>query len=130
MAVTDTYYFGLSDIKIAQWIGINNWGAAVDVPSSSQLTLEVQTVNGILEGDNAITDVHAQIISGTARLKFGFNDLDVYAIMTGETHNQSADRDSMVFSGGDNMPYFGLCAKIPATAGSADAHLFLPKGQL
>jgi hypothetical protein len=130
MAVTNTYYFGLSDIKIASWIGVNNWGPAADIPAASQITLEVQTINGQLEGDNSIVDVHAQIIAGTARIRFGFNDLSYLSILTGATHLQSSDRDSETFSAGDNMPYFGLCAKIPGTGTAGDAHLFIPKGKL
>lgn len=129
MAYTSSYTFGLNDVKIAQWNSDENYGSAVDVPSASQLTLELQTVNGELTGDDVITDVHAQLIAAQATVQFGFKNLDVYAILTGATHTQSAAADAMVFTD-LNMPYFALAAKISDTAGSGDKHLFLPKCKL
>lgn len=126
MAYTPSYSFGLRDVKIAPWLAPESYGAAVDVPSASQLTLELQTVSGELQGDDEITDVHAQIIAGQASVQFGFKNLAVYEILTGATHVESTEADAMVI-GAQNMPYFALAAKISDTAGSGDKHIFLPK---
>lgn len=126
----DSYKFGLNDVKIATWTDASNWGTAVDVPAVQMLGIQVQTVNGILEGDDVITDTHAKIIGGQIRFRFGFQNLSVWAILTGLTEESSDTDYAMTFTGGQNMPYIGVVGRVDDTAGGGNDILFAPKVKL
>lgn len=119
--------FGLEDVKIATWNSVDSYGTAVDVPSVQLMGTVMQTVSAQLEGDDKITDSHAQIIGGQLRLRFGSVSMAALEVLLGLTSTASdSDQDHLQLSGGDDMPYFGICGKISATQGAGDMHVFLP----
>jgi len=120
------YKFGILDAKIATWNSAQNWGSAVDLDGVQMLSITLNTVNGVLEGDDEIKDVHAKTISATIRTRFAFSTLAPYAVLTGETYTESASADTMIFET-SNMPYFGICGRIDHTQGSGDSHFFCGK---
>jgi hypothetical protein len=122
----DSYKFGLLDCKIAVWNSDESYGTAVDVPSVQVLGIEFQTVTANLEGDDVITDTHAKQISAQITLRFGFQSVDVLAILTGETHASSNNDDSMIF-GDQNYPYFAICGRVDDTQGGGNDVWFAPK---
>ena len=120
--------FGLEDVKIATWNSTDSYGTAVDVPSVQLMGTVMQTVSAQLEGDDKITDSHAQIIGGQVRLRFGSVSMAALEVLLGLTSTASAsDQDHLKMTGGDDMPYFGICGKMSATQGDGDLHVFLPK---
>lgn len=123
------FYFGLDDVKIAPWTNPQVWGSAVDLVGAQSIELELNTVNGMLEGDDQIVDAHAKIISGSFTARWAFRDLAVYTVLTGETVDDSAAVDALTFDT-SNMPYFGICGRILDTDGSGDLHLFMGKCKL
>lgn len=125
----NSFYFGLSDCKIAAWNNPQNYGTAVDVESVQMMVVEVQTENGTLEGDDSITDVHAKIQALQVRFRMGFKDLDVLAVLTGLTNTDSTTTESMIITN-TNMPYFAICGRIDATSGGGDMQIFVPKAKV
>jgi hypothetical protein len=127
----DTYgapQFGLEDVKIAAYNATDDYGSEVDIPSVQLMGTVMQVVAARLEGDDKITDSHAQIIGGQVRLRFGGVSMAALEVLLGIASTASgAVQDHLKLSGGDNMPYFGICGKVAATQGSGDLHVFLPK---
>jgi len=120
--------FGLEDVKVAVYNATDDYGSAVDIPSVQLMGTEMQTVSAQLEGDDKITDSHAQIIGGAVRLRFGSVSMAALEVILGIASTASgAVQDHLKLSGGDDMPYFGICGKMSATVGSGDLHVFLPK---
>lgn len=120
------FLFGLEDVKIAVWNSAENWGTEQDLIGASQLQVELQTVNGQLEGDDQLIDVHAKIISAQITMQYAFGDLAVLAILTGDTVVDSASVDKLTFDT-DDLPYFGLCGKMTDTQTAGCTLLFIPK---
>lgn len=125
-----TYKFGLNDCKIATWTAVESYGAAVDVPSIQLMGVEYNTESGQLEGDDIITDAHAKVQSMTCRIRFGFKDLDVIAVLTGVTVTDSTTVSESFIMGRQNMPYFAMCGRVDSTEGGGDMHIFIPKCKL
>lgn len=120
------YLFGLNDAKIAPWQNPQNWGTAVDLDGVQQMSVTLNTVNGILEGDDIIKAVHAMVISLTARVRFAFSDLAVWQVLTGLTVDSSPAVDSLTVNN-VTMPYFGLVGKLTHDSGGGDHWFFCPK---
>lgn len=126
--------FGLADAAVAAYNATNDYGTEVDIPSVQFMGVTLQQVSAQLEGDDQITDAHANAIGFEVRVRFGSISLDVLEVITtnavassGSSPNQVRQLD---FTGGDNMPYFGLCGKSSATVGSGDTHMFVAKCKL
>lgn len=120
--------FGLSDVKVAAYTATNSYGTAVDIPSVQMMGGIVQVVSAQLEGDDEITDSHAQAIGGQVQIRFGSVSIAALEVLLGIDSVLSADTyDWLQVDGGDNMPYFGICGKVAATQGDGDLHIFLPK---
>lgn len=120
------YKFGIFDAKVAVWNSAQNWGSAQDLDGVQMMQVTLNTVNGVLEGDDQIKDVHAKTISVSVRLRFAFATLAVYEILTGDSHTDSGDVEDIVFTV-RNMPYFGICGRMDHTEGGGDFHLFVGK---
>lgn len=119
--------FGLEDVKIATWNATDDYATAVDIPSVQLMGTVLQVVSANLEGDDKITDSHAQTIGGQVRIRFGSVSMAALEVLLGLTSTASgALQDHLMMSGGDDMPYFGICGKIDGTAGGGDLHVFLP----
>lgn len=125
MAVQEAFHFGLADAKVATWNGVETYGTPLDLKVNNA-SVEFRTVNGELELDDHIGDVHAKIIAATVTLGFGFDSLQVYEILTGIVRASSTDSESIVI-GENNMPYLALTARVDATAGSGALYAFFPK---
>lgn len=125
----NSFKFGLRDCKIASWTNASAWGTAIDVDATRQMTVNAQTVSGLLEGDDVIKDAHAKIISAQITFQFGFKDLAAWAIMTGQTHESNGSNDAMTFAD-SNMPYFGIIGRIDDTDATGNDVIFVPKCKL
>jgi len=123
------YIFGVDDLKVATWNSAENYGTATDVDAVSLMSVTLNTVSGILEGDDMIKDAHAKIISATVRVRLAFSSLTVYSILTGTDVTDSATVDRLPFDT-ENLPYFALAGRMLPTEGSGDIHFFLPKVKL
>lgn len=126
MAIS-AFSFGANAAKIAAWQNPSNWGTTIDLQAVRMIVVNFQTVNGILEGDDIISDTHAKIISVQLRLQFAFKDLDVWNVLTGQAVVDSSPTSESMVIGGVNMPYFGLSGKALHTSGGGDVHIFVPK---
>lgn len=120
------FLFGLEDVKVAAWNSAENWGSAYDLNGAHMMQVELQTVNGILEGDDEIKDAHAKVISGSMQVRFAFDDLNVLGVITGQTVTDSASVNAITFDTTD-LPYFGICGKLSNTGDAGCSMLFAPK---
>lgn len=130
----DTYgapQFGLNDVKIAAYNATDSYGTAVDIPSVQMMGAVLQQISAQLEGDDSITDSAASAIGGEVRVRFGSVSMAALEVLLGNASTSSGTtpnaQDHLKVSGGDVMPYFGICGKVNATVGSGDLHVFLPK---
>jgi hypothetical protein len=123
--------FGLNDVKIATWNSTNSYGTAVDVPSVQLMGAIMRVVTAQLEGDDKITATASRAIGGQSQIRFGSVSIAALEVMIGNSSTASGStpnqQDHLKISGGDNMPYFGICGKALAEEGSGDLHVFLPK---
>lgn len=102
MAIS-AFSFGANAAKIAAWQNPSNWGTTIDLQAVRMIVVNFQTVNGILEGDDIISDTHAKIISVQLRLQFAFKDLDVWNVLTGQAVVDSSPTSESMVIGGVNM---------------------------
>jgi len=123
--------FGLNDVKIATWNATDDYDTAVDVPSVQLMGTTLATVSAQLEGDDEITASAARAIGGEVRVRFGSISIAALEIILGNTSTASGSvQDHLKVSGGDAMPYIGICGKAKAEEGSGDTHVFIPKCKL
>lgn len=122
--------FGVKDGKAAPWLGNGSWGAQVDVPSVQLIGVTAQMQSGELLGDDVKTDIHAKIISGRCRLRWGGLKLDILPVISNQTLTSSGstpNRVRRVKVAADSMKYFGLCGKSDSTNALGDDHVWVPK---
>jgi len=123
--------FGLNDVKIATWNATNDYGEEVDVPSVQLMGTTLATVSAQLEGDDSIQASASRAIGGEVRVRFGSISIAALEIILGNTSTASGSaQDHFKVSGGDAMPYIGICGKALAEEGSGDTHVFIPKCKL
>lgn len=123
--------FGLQDVKVATWTATDTYGTAVDIPSVQLMGTTLATVSAQLEGDDTITASAARAIGGEVRVRFGSISILALEVILGNTSTASGSvQDHLMVSGGDNMPYIGICGKALAEEGSGDTHIFIPKCKL
>ena len=129
----DTYgapQFGLADVKIAPWTSTGAYGTVVDVPSVQMMATTLKVQSAQLEGDDAIQASASRAIGGEVRFRFGSISIAALEVMLGQNAVPSGSPESqqhLRISGGDRMPYFGICGKALAEEGEGDTHVFLPK---
>jgi len=123
--------FGLNDVKVATWNATNDYDTAVDVPSVQLMGTTLATVSAQLEGDDSIQATAARAIGGEVTVRFGSISIAALEVILGNTSTVSgAVQDHLKVSGGDAMPYIGICGKALAEEGSGDTHVFIPKCKL
>lgn len=121
------FAFGLRQAAIAPWLAPETWGTMVTLLSCDMINEDVDTVSGILKGNDRYTDVAAYNIAGAFKLKIGFNEMSIYNILTGEALQDSSPTSQSLVYGIDDRPYFGLIGQIKQTSGGGDLQLFMPK---
>lgn len=123
--------FGLRDVKIAPWNATGDYGDEVDVPSVQMMGSTLEELFARLEGDDKITATQSLAIAGQVALRFGSVSLDVLEVIIGNTVTSSVASPNQVkqlkITGGDTMPYFGICGQVMAAQGGGDTHIFFPK---
>ena len=123
--------YGLNDVKVATWNATNDYGTAVDIPSVQLMGTTLSTVSAQLEGDDTIMASAARAVGGEVRVRFGSISIAALEVISGQSSTASgAVQDYLMISGGDAMPYIGICGKAKAEEGTGDTHVFLPKVKL
>jgi len=123
--------YGLNDVKIATWDATNDYDTAVDVPSVQLMGTTLATISAQLEGDDTITASAARAVGGEVRVRFGSISIAALEVLLGNTSTASGSaQDHLKVSGGDDMPYIGICGKAVAAEGTGDTHIFIPKCKL
>jgi len=123
--------YGLNDVKVAAWTATDTYDTAVDVPSVQLMGTTLATVSAQLEGDDSIMASASRAVGGEVRVRFGSISLAALEVILGNTSTASgAVQDHLKISGGDNMPYIGICGKALAEEGTGDTHVFIPKCKL
>jgi len=123
--------YGLNDVKVAAWTATDTYDTAVDVPSVQLMGTTLATVSAQLEGDDSIMASASRAVGGEVRVRFGSISLAALEVILGNTSTASgAVQDHLKVSGGDNMPYIGICGKALAEEGTGDTHVFIPKCKL
>lgn len=134
MTIFDEYgapQFGVQDCKIATWNDSDDYEDEVDVPSVQMVGHTLQFTSAQLEGDDRITATASIAIGGQITFRFGSLNIDALEVMLGQSPVSSDSAPNRVkqikIAGGNNMPYFGLCAQAVAAEGDGDTHIFIPK---
>jgi len=123
--------FGLNDVKVATWDATNDYDTAVDIPSVQLMGTTLSTVSAQLEGDDTIMASAARAVGGEVRVRFGSISIAALEVILGNTSTASGVvQDHLMVSGGDAMPYIGICGKAIAEEGTGDTHIFIPKCKL
>lgn len=123
--------FGVNDAKVAGWNSPENWDTAEDLLGVRLFNVAAETVNGRLEGDDAIVEAHAKIIAMTFEVQFAFKNLDVVAAITGITVTESLPDSKSMLIGDENLQYFGLAGKaLDVDGGGGDTQFLLSKCKL
>lgn len=120
------YRFGISDAKIALWTAEASWSTVYDLDGINTAELTLETLSGILEGDDAIKAVFTKVRSVSARIQFAFSSLNILALLTGNTVDDSPTVDSLIV-GVDNIPYVGLAWMVDHDSGGGADIFFCPK---
>ena len=130
----DTYgapQFGLNDVKVATWNATDSYGTAVDIPSVQLMGTTLSTVSAQLEGDDTIMASASRAVGGEVRVRFGSISIAALEVILGNASVPSGSvQDHLKVSGGDNMPYLGICGRALAEEGTGDTHIFIPKCKL
>lgn len=126
MAIADAFHFGLKGGSVAVWNGINVYGTPLAIKVNNA-SVELRTVNGELELNDRIEDVHAKIIAATVSCRFGFENLQAYEIFTGITRADSTPDSESLVIGENNMPYLAMSFRVDWTSGAGALYLFFPK---
>jgi hypothetical protein len=122
--------FGLKDAKVAPWLGDGTYGINYDVPSAQLMGITAQMVNGELLGDDVKTDVHAKIIAGRCRGRWGGLSLDVILAISNQVLGSTGSTPNRVRRmklAAESMKYFGMCGKSASTNALGDIHAWIPK---
>lgn len=124
----DNISFGFYEAKIATWSAADTWGTAIDLGACRAAMVDIETVSGRLEGNDAIADLHSQIIAARVRFSFGSEILEALEIMLGLEITGTVDLAMIIGKG--NMPYFGFNGRARHTSGGGSNDLFIPKMKL
>jgi hypothetical protein len=123
--------FGLRDCKVAAWNATNSYGTAVDVPSVQLLGVTLGVKSDKLEGDDRTTAAGARATGGKTRCRFGSVSVQALEVLLGLASDPSGStpnrQDLLQITGGDSMPYIGICGQAVAEEGSGDTHVFVAK---
>lgn len=129
MAVTNSFTFGLFDVKVAPRVSAGNWGTNVDVEAVQMMDVELDLETGELEGDDIIIDQHSKVQAINGNIRFGVKDLNVLATITNVTLGSYTNYEMLTF-GKDDMGYFGMTGRANSTETSGDKQMFVPKVKL
>lgn len=124
--------YGLEDAKIARNNLDGTFGTNYDVPSVQMLSVQIQTTNAQLEGDDQITAATSKPISAQVSFRFGSISAFVLSLIVGQAvqSSQSTGIDTYMFfdiEAGAPIPYWGIIGRADAVEGSGDTHFFVPK---
>jgi hypothetical protein len=133
MGLFDAYgapTFGLNDCKIATLNSDGTYASAVDVPSVQLYEINPQTVNAQLEGDDSITDSHANVISARVRIRFGSINFEALQVLLGKNYvqsNSTPNRKKTITVDNLKFPYFGIVGKALSTQDAGSTVIFVAK---
>lgn len=126
---TKTFHRGVADLKFAAWNSEGSYGTAYDVLGVREFTLELELESDQLEGDDVVLDRFSKIISATFGFEQAAVDLEVLDMITGGTLVSNASYEDIKVDE-VSMPYIAVAAKVDASDGGKDLHIFLPKCKL
>lgn len=125
--------FGLRKGLVAPWTAQGTWGSSVVVDSLRTFNMKLDTVSGRLEGDDRRKSLASVPVGGSGQLQFGFNTLDVVALITGQsivsggTGGTASDEMAVVWQ---PNPYFGIIIQSYMEDATGALDLFIPKCKL
>lgn len=126
--------FGLNDLKVAAYNATNDYGTEVDVYSAQAFNVTMRVIGAELTGDDAITSTAARPIGGQATMRFGGVSLAALEVMTGNTATSSIASPNNVkvlkISGGEDLPFFGICGKALGADSDGQTEVFVPKAKI
>jgi hypothetical protein len=123
---TETYHYGIRDVKIARWLAEDSYGPEIDVDAAREFTVTIVTQSDQLEGDDVIKDTYSKPTSATATVSNGSVNHEVLAVVSGGTYVYNDDYEDVKIGEDDNSPYFALAGRIVGS-NAADEHILLPK---
>lgn len=121
-----TFHRGVADLKFATWTSEGVYGTAYDVLGVRNFTLTLELESGQLEGDDAILDRFSKIVGANFGFEQAAVDLDVIEMITGNTLVSNAAYEDLLLDE-TSLPFVAVAAKIEASSGGKDLHIFLPK---
>lgn len=121
-----SFTFGARQARIAPYISSTSWGSAVTITGISSVSYSIQTTSAVLTGDDEELAAHSRRKSIELQMKFAFDSLDVFEVLTGITKLENSDYEEIIFDT-SNFPYFGFIAKAEYDTGDGQTELWLPK---
>jgi hypothetical protein len=124
--------FGIRDAKIALYNSADEtYGTLFDIPGVSEFTLNLETINSKLEGDDEIVGVYASGIGVNVTVKFGGIPLEVYEVLAGltrtTTYGTTPNRKVILPFTASRYPYVGIVGKMLSAEDDGATVIFVPK---
>jgi hypothetical protein len=123
--------YGLEDVKVATNNLNGTYGQNFDVPSVQMLQAQFTTASADLEGDDRITATAARIIKGQVTFRMGGVNLEVLAVLLGQSIASSGGVGISAYRFIDianvNLPQWGIIGRADAAEGGGDTHIWAPR---
>ncbi len=127
---SQTYHYGLRDVKIAAWLAENSYGPAYDVKGARGLSLTVVVSSDTLRGDDTNLATFSNVDGLTVSFEAASVDLEAQSLFLGGLLTSNAEYEDLVVGGDDHViPYVAVAGSIRAADGQ-DLHVFIPKSKV
>jgi len=127
-------WYKVIEARVATWLpATETWDTSVAIPNLSGIKFDPEMDNDELYVFGAKEHLLSVPVGMKVTMSFGGVDNTSANAMTGMSSTESGSGDDETrktrWSGGDNLPYFGLIVAVEANDG-LDAHLMLPRLKL
>lgn len=126
---SQSFHRGIRDLKIAPWLAANSYGTAYDVLGARNMSVEFVVDTDELRGDDVVLDRYTKLVSANISVEHAALDLEAADIMMGGTLVSDAGYEDWMIGENDEPPYVALAARVVASGGTRDLHLFVPKAK-
>lgn len=124
------YFRGLRDMKIAQWLGENSYGPAMDVLGARNMSVAWVVESDELRGDDVVLDRYTKLVSVTVSIEQAAVELPVIDMLMGGTIISGSGYEDFALGEDDEVPYVAIAGRVVGSGTAGDIHIFIPKAKL